>query len=141
MNDSTQRVKQVRRIILIEGFANLSVLIGKLFVGLSTGSMAILADAIHSLTDMTNNIIAWVVMYFSSLPADREHPYGHRKFETLAEFILASILIVFAFEVAFNAISKETTEIASSWIELIIMLSVLAINILVSSCNICGPND
>lgn len=36
------------------------VLVGKLFVGLSTGSMAILADAVHSFTDMTNNIIAWV---------------------------------------------------------------------------------
>lgn len=133
MNDSTQRDNQVRRIILIEGFANLLVLVGKIFVGLSTGSMAILADAIHSLTDMSNNIIAWVVIYFSSLPADREHPYGHRKFETLAVFILASILVVFAFEVAINAITKEATEIASSSIELVIMLTVLAINILVTS--------
>jgi len=133
VNDATQNDKQVRRIILIEGFANLLVLVGKLFVGLSTGSMAILADAIHSFTDMTNNIIAWVFMYFSSLPADREHPYGHRKFETIVVFVMASILIVFAFEVAFNAVTKETTEIDSSWIELVIMLSVLVINILISS--------
>ena len=133
MSDFSQRDNQVRRIILIEGFANLLVLVGKIFVGLSTGSMAILADAIHSLTDMANNIIAWVVIYFSSQPADREHPYGHRKFETLAVFILASILVVFAFEVAINAITKEATEIASSSIELVIMLAVLTINILVAS--------
>ena len=95
--------------------------------------MSILADAIHSLTDLTNNVVAWFVMHFSSLPADREHPYGHRKFETLAVFILASILVVLAFEMALNAITREETEVASSGIELVVMLSVLAINILVTN--------
>jgi cation diffusion facilitator family transporter len=133
MKDSTHRDQQVRRIILIEGSANLLVLIGKTFVGLSTGSMSIMADAIHSLTDLTNNVVAWFVMHFSSLPADREHPYGHRKFETLAVFILASILVVLAFELALNAITREETEVASSGIELVVMLSVLVINILVTN--------
>lgn len=133
MDISSQRDKQVRRIIFIEGAANLVVLIIKTIIGLSTGSIAILADAVHSLTDLSNNIVAWIVMHFSSLPADREHPYGHRKFETLAVFVLASILMVFAFELAINAIRKEETEVASSGIELIIMLSVLIINILVTS--------
>lgn len=133
MKDSTHRDQQVRRIILIEGSANLLVLISKTFVGLSTGSMSIMADAIHSLTDLTNNVVAWFVMHFSSLPADREHPYGHRKFETLAVFILASILVVLAFELALNAITREETEVASSGIELVVMLSVLVINILVTN--------
>lgn len=133
MKDSTHRDQQVRRIILIEGSANLLVLIGKTFVGLSTGSMSIMADAIHSLTDLTNNVVAWFVMHFSSLPADREHPYGHRKFETLAVFILASILVVLAFELALNTITREETEVASSGIELVVMLSVLVINVLVTN--------
>ena len=132
MTDHTAKDNQVRRVILIEGIANLLVLIAKTIVGLSTGSMAILADAIHSLTDLTNNFIAWVVMKFSSQPADREHPYGHRKFETLAVFILASLLVVLAIELALNAIRKEETEVASSSIELVIMLTVLAINIVVT---------
>ena len=125
--------KQVRRIILIEGMANLLVLVAKTIVGLTTGSMAILADAIHSLTDLTNNFIAWIVMHFSSQPADREHPYGHRKFETLAVFILASLLVVLAIELALNAIRKEETEVVSSNLELVVMLTVLAINIVVTS--------
>ncbi|MCW9014665.1 MAG: cation diffusion facilitator family transporter [Gammaproteobacteria bacterium] len=133
MNNASQRDKQVRRVILIEGSANLLVLIFKTIVGVSTGSLAILADAIHSLTDLSNNIVAWMVMHFASLPPDREHPYGHRKFETLAVFILASILVVFAFELALNSIRKEETEVASSGIELIIMLGVLVINILITS--------
>ena len=132
MKYSSQRDKRVRRVILIEGSANLLVLILKTIVGLSTGSMAILADAIHSLTDLTNNVIAWFVIHFSSLPADREHPYGHRKFETLAVFILASILVVLAFELILNAIRKEQTEVATSGIELVIMLGVLVINIVIT---------
>ena len=132
MKYSSQRDKRVRRVILIEGSANLLVLILKTIVGLSTGSMGILADAIHSLTDLTNNVIAWFVIHFSSLPADREHPYGHRKFETLAVFILASILVVLAFELILNAIRKEQTEVATSGIELVIMLGVLVINIVIT---------
>ena len=133
MIDTVHKDNRVRRVILIEGLANLLVLIAKTIVGLSTGSMAILADAIHSLTDLTNNIIAWIVMHYSSLPADREHPYGHRKLETLAVFILASILVVLAFELALNAINKEHTEVVSSGVELVIMLCVLIINIVVTS--------
>jgi cation diffusion facilitator family transporter len=131
--DPTKKDKQVRRVILIEGSANLLVLIAKTIVGLSTGSMGILADAIHSLTDLSNNIIAWIVIHFSSLPADREHPYGHRKLETLAVFVLASILVVLAFELALNAINKDYTEVVSSGWELLIMLCVLLINIVVTS--------
>ena len=133
MNESSHIDQQVRRIILIEGSANLLVLIGKTIVGLSTGSMAILADAVHSLSDMANNVVAWIVMHYSSQPADREHPYGHRKFETLAVFILASILVVLAFELLLNAIRKEPDEIASSGVELFVMLAVLATNLLVTT--------
>ena len=133
MIDAIHKDQQVRRVILIEGLANLLVLIAKTIVGLSTGSMGILADAIHSLTDLTNNIIAWIVIHFSSLPADREHPYGHRKLETLAVFILASILVVLAFELAFNAINKDYTEVVSSDLELLIMLCVLMVNIAVTT--------
>ena len=133
MTETTHRDNQVRRVILIEGLANLLVLVAKTVVGLSTGSMAILADAIHSLSDLTNNIIAWIVIHFSSLPADREHPYGHRKLETLAVFILASILVVLAFELALNAVNKEYAEVVSSGIELTVMLCVLIINIAVTS--------
>ena len=131
--DSAQNDRQIRRVIFIEGLANLIVLAWKVIIGLSTGSMAILADAVHSFTDFINNIIALIIIHFSNQPADREHPYGHRKFETLAVFILASILVVFAIELSINAIRKEETVIASSGIELTIMLGVLVINILVTS--------
>ena len=125
----SERDEKVQRLIIIEGSANLFVMIAKLFVGLSTGSLAIIADTIHSLTDVANNIVAWIVIRLSAMPADREHPYGHRKFETIAVFALATLLAVLAFEIGKNAITKETTEIVSGKIELTVMIIVLAVNI------------
>ncbi len=133
LNDRQQRDRQVLRIIIIEGLANLTVLIAKTIIGLSTGSIAILGDALHSLTDASNNLVAYFVIRFSSMPADREHPYGHRKFETLAVFVLASILVVLSIQLAINALSGEQQPIRSSGLELAIMFGVLAINITVSS--------
>ena len=77
MTETTRRDILVRRIILLEGLANLIVLLAKLTVGLTTGSLAVLGDAVHSLTDVTNNAVAWVVIKLSSQPPDREHPYGN----------------------------------------------------------------
>ena len=129
MSINPRREKAVQRVILIEGTANLIVLIAKVVVGLTTGSLAIMGDAIHSLTDVINNIVAWVVIRLSSLPPDREHPYGHRKFETIAVFFLASLMVVLAFELALHAINKVDSDIASSTWELGIMLAVLGVNI------------
>lgn len=133
MDDKSQRDKKIQRVILIEGSANLIVLIAKTIVGFSTGSLAILADAIHSLTDVANNIVAWIIIRLSSLPADREHPYGHKKFETLAVFGLASLLTVLAFELAINAFNKEAEEIITGDWEFGVMIAVLCINISLAS--------
>jgi len=132
-NTSDDKDRQVLRIILIEGSANFVVLIVKLIVGLSTGSFAVLADAVHSLTDIANNVVAWIVIRLSAMPADREHPYGHRKFETLAVFGLATFLVFLAFELALNAVKREAAEIVSGHLELGLMFVVLVINISLAS--------
>ncbi len=129
MNNNLQKDRTVERVILIEGSINFVVLVAKLGVGLSTGSLAIIGDAIHSLTDVVNNIVAWIITRISSSPPDREHPYGHRKFETLAVFFLASLLVVLSVELALHAINKGDTEIESSFWGLGVMLVVLIINI------------
>lgn len=133
MSDTTKRDRQVQRIILIEGAANFLVLVGKLIVGFSTGSLAILGDAVHSLTDVMNNVIAWGVVRLSSQPADREHPYGHRKFETLAVFGLATLLAVLAVELALHAIRRDEIEVVEDDWALGVMLCVLAVNIIIAS--------
>ncbi|MFP6782499.1 MAG: cation diffusion facilitator family transporter [Gammaproteobacteria bacterium] len=121
--------RSVQRVILIEGLANLFVLALKLAVGISTGSLGILGDAIHSLSDVANNFVAWFVIRIANEPADREHPYGHRKFETLAVFALAGILTVLGFELIVRAIQRESTLMESSDIGLALMCIVLVVNV------------
>jgi cation diffusion facilitator family transporter len=127
------RNRQVKRIILIEGAANVLVLTLKAAVGFTTGSMAILADAVHSLTDVANNVIAWFVIRASQEPADREHPYGHHKFEVLAVFVLATLLATVAIELAIRAVTRETVQPQMSSWGLYVMLVVLITNIVVAS--------
>lgn len=123
------REKAIRRVIFLEGTANFIVLVAKSIVGFTTGSMAIIGDALHSLTDVANNIVAWAIVKQAQKPADKEHPYGHHKFETLAVLGLAVLLSVLAFELAINAIRHvEKAPKTSSW-ELALMLGVLVVNI------------
>ena len=128
-----QRNRQVLRIIFLEGAANILVLGMKSVVGFTTGSMAVLADAVHSLTDVANNLIAWVVIRASSQPADREHPYGHRKFEVLAVFVLATLLATVAIELAIRALTRDAQYPSMSTWGLYLMIAVLAINIIVAT--------
>ena len=115
--------------ILIEGSANLAVLTLKLGVGLWTGSLAVLSDAVHSLSDVANNTVAWFVARISAQPPDEDHPYGHRKFETLAVFGLASLLTVLAFEIALSALRRDAVAIRHEDTALGLMVGVFAINI------------
>lgn len=129
MRRALNRDRNVQRIILIEGAANLLVLGMKLWVGITTGSFAILGDALHSLTDVINNGVAWVVIKISAKPPDREHPYGHRKFEGVAVFILATLLFVLAIELAMRALARESATPTMDSSALMLMLTVLGINI------------
>lgn len=122
------RDRRVQRVILIEGSANLAVLALKLVVGVTTGSIGILGDAIHSATDVANNIVAFVVIRLSTRPADDRHPYGHRKFETVAVFGLAMLLTVLAFELGMRAIRREAIEIVHTGWALGLMIGVLTVN-------------
>lgn len=127
--ESSDRDRGVRRVIIIEGSANAAVLALKLVVGFSTGSLAIIADAVHSLTDLANNVLAWAVVTVAQRPADREHPYGHRKFETLAVFGLATLLAVLAVELALHAVRREQVRVETETWGLVLMIGVLAINV------------
>ena len=127
-----EKHQATQRVILIEGLANVFVLLLKLVVGLSTGSLAVLGDAIHSVSDVANNAVAWFVIRLSNEPADREHPYGHRKFETLAVFGLAGLLTVLGFELILRALQRGSPEIVSSAWGLALMGIVLTANVLLA---------
>jgi cation diffusion facilitator family transporter len=131
--DVEQRDRQVLRVIWIEGSVNLLVLALKLGVGLSTHSLAVLADAVHSLSDLANNVVAWLVLRSSTAPPDRDHPYGHRKFETLAVFVLAGLLTVLAFELIRHALAGAPRPAVQQGWGLAAMGGVLALNVALAS--------
>ncbi len=126
---------QVRRILLITLVLNLLVMTLKAMVGIATGSLSLQADALHSVTDSANNILGLVANRFSSPMPDREHPYGHQKFEALAALGIATFLGIACFEIlqgAINRIFIESQSVEISPAELSLLIIVLAVNIFVA---------
>ena len=95
----TTRSRAIRRVLIIEGAGNLAVSLAKLSAGLMTGSLALISEALHSTTDLANNVLAWFAMRIAEQPPDEGHPYGHAKFETLSIFVLGTLLSVLAVEI------------------------------------------
>ncbi len=126
--ESVERDRGVRLTLCVEGFANLIVLLVKTWAGLSTGSFAILSDAVHSLADLGNNALALVAQRLAREPPDRDHPYGHRKFESLAVFVLATLLAVLAIEIPLRSIGRDASTVTQHGWGLAAMLGVLAVN-------------
>lgn len=132
MADTTQR--KVKQILTVLFFINLAVSITKLLIGLSIKSSSLVADGFHSLTDASSNIIAFIGIHFASKPKDIDHPYGHQKFETLANLFIAVGLFFLSFQIIFSAIHKIfkpiPPEVRIS--SMIFLVSTLIINIVVS---------
>ena len=122
----------VRRVLVIEGAMNLVVLVAKAAAGLVTGSLALLSDALHTLTDLGNNVIAFLVMRHAGRPPDHNHPYGHRKFETLAVFGLAMLLVVLAVELILRALVSDREPVVSHPGALLVMGAAVVVNLAIS---------
>ena len=125
------RDRAIQHTLLIEGFANFTVLVVKIVVGVATSSAAVISDAIHSFADLANNGVAFFAARLAATPPDREHPYGHRRYETLAVFLLATLLAVLAVEIAMRGLSADREVVQNSW-TLALMLGVLGVNITVA---------
>ncbi|HWQ19168.1 MAG TPA: cation diffusion facilitator family transporter [Methanotrichaceae archaeon] len=124
----------VRRVLILVFFLNIAVALSKLLYGLITGSLSMTSDGLHSIFDSASNIIGLVGIAIASRPPDKEHPYGHAKFETFASIGIAVLLFATCLQILeaavgrlFNSMSPEVTSLS-----FIIMGSTLAINIGVS---------
>jgi cation diffusion facilitator family transporter len=91
---------KVRRILLVVLALNWAVAIAKIFYGLITHCQSMTADGFHSLSDGTSNIIGLVGIHLAAQPTDKNHPYGHKKYETLFSLIIVALLFVLAFNLA-----------------------------------------
>lgn len=127
---------EVRRVLIITLFLNLLVMVIKATVGIITGSLSLLADALHSVTDSANNVLGLVANHFASPDPDREHPYGHQKFDAVGALGIAAFLGIACFEIITRAIerlfSTDNDLVTVSPGHLWILLLVLGINIFVA---------
>ena len=93
------RAAEVSTVLYRVLFLNLAVASAKIALGLTTGAVSILSDGFHSLTDTASNIVAIVGVRLAGAPPDEDHPYGHRKFETMASIGILLFLLLVLLEV------------------------------------------
>ena len=126
---------EVRKVLIITLLLNVFVMGLKVVVGYWTGSLSLLADALHSVTDSANNVLGLVAIKFSSPLPDREHPYGHNKFEAVGALGIAAFLGIACFEIVQGAVEriiKGGEPVRVSPPELWLLLIVLGVNIFVA---------
>jgi cation diffusion facilitator family transporter len=103
------RAASISRVLSQVFFLNLAVATAKIGLGLASGAVSILSDGFHSLTDTASNIVALVGVRLSARPADHDHPYGHRKFETIASVGILVFLVMVLIEVVSSAVDRFRT--------------------------------
>ena len=100
--------RRPERVALGSVFIGVALVLGKLVVGLLTGSLGILSEAVHSMFDLAASTFTLVAIRTARKPADKEHPYGHGRAENLAAFAEGILLLITAAGIAFEAIRRLT---------------------------------
>jgi cation diffusion facilitator family transporter len=125
------RYWQIRKVLILTLLANVVVALIKLIIGILTGTLAMIADAFHSLLDGLSNVIGLIGSAMAARPPDDDHPYGHRRFETLASLMVGGMLLLAAWEIVKSSVQRlfegGTPEIGPA--NFIAMLVTLVMNI------------
>jgi cation diffusion facilitator family transporter len=103
---TTDRYTAVVSVLYRVLFLNLAVAVVKIALGYGTGAVSILSDGFHSLTDSASNVVALVGVSVARRPPDRNHPYGHRKYETMASVGILVFLILVLVQVLTAAFDR-----------------------------------
>jgi cation diffusion facilitator family transporter len=106
LTTTATRHQAVARVLVRVLLLNLSVAAAKLVLGYATGAVSIVSDGFHSLTDSTSNVIGLIGLRAARKPPDADHPYGHRKFETLAAAGIFVFLLLAVVEITRGALRR-----------------------------------
>ena len=125
------RYSQISRILLRVFFLNILVALPKIAFGYASGAVSIASDGFHSLTDGASNVTALVGIRAASRPPDSNHPYGHRKFETLASAAIFFFLLIVLIEVVRTALGRfssgEAPQVTTA--SFVVMIATLVVNL------------
>lgn len=114
--------------------SNTTLIVVKVIAGLLSGSVSIISEAIHSLMDLVASVVAFFSVKISDTPADKNHPYGHGKFENISGVVEALLIFIAAFWIIYEAVKKivrpETVEKIE--IGLVVMIIAAVVNTIIS---------
>ena len=101
-----ERNKEIYKVTLLGGAVNVVLLVFKFVAGIVGHSAAMVADAVHSLSDFVTDVIVLIFVHISGKPKDKSHDYGHGKFETLATTVVSMSLLVVAAGILYSGVMK-----------------------------------
>ena len=101
-----ERQKEIYQVTLVGGVVNVVLLVFKFVAGILGHSAAMVADAVHSLSDFVTDVIVLVFVHISGKPQDKSHDYGHGKYETLAMTLIGVALLTVAIGILYNGATK-----------------------------------
>lgn len=125
------RLNKVRKVLLYTLLLNVAVAAAKIIYGHAIGSISMLSDGIHSSADGTSNIIGLLGIWIASQPPDESHPYGHRKFETLATIGIAILIFGAGTEILRKSWDRlqHPSSIEVTYVSFAVMAITLMVNI------------
>ncbi len=121
-------LKQIRWVLILTMALNFIAMGIKLVAGLLTGSLSMVADGLDSFFDGLSNIVGLGGLYAAGKPPDADHPYGHRKFETVAALSISFLLFLTCWQLLQTAWSRFNQDIhpeVNYWTILAMLLSIL----------------
>lgn len=125
-----ERQRAMRNTSIVGAIVNLVLAVGKVIFGVVGQSHALIADGIHSLADLSTDLMVWVAAKYSTQPADEQHPYGHARIETMFTVGLGTILILTAGGIAWDAadrlLNPETLMHPTAIVLLVAFVSIVA---------------
>ena len=101
-----ERNKEIYKVTLVGGAVNVILLLFKFVAGIVGHSAAMVADAVHSLSDFVTDVIVLIFVRISGKPEDKDHEYGHAKYETLAMTIIGVALLMVAVGIVYSGLTK-----------------------------------
>ena len=122
----SDREKGIYKVTLVGSAVNLILLVFKFVAAVLGRSSAMMADAVHSLSDFMTDIVVLFFVRLSSRPEDEDHDYGHGKYETVASAIIGLALVLVGLGILFNGITSVVSHVRGELLERPGMLALVA---------------
>lgn len=116
-SEKSSREQGIYKVTIVGSIVNFLLLVFKFFAGIAGHSAAMLADAVHSLSDFITDIVVIVFVRIAGKPEDKGHDYGHGKYETLATAIIGLLLLCVGFGIFWNGASSIYTFLRGGQLE------------------------